>query len=271
MGKRSVAITLTVRQREILEGFTRTTKATQELVERCRVVLLSAAGQYKDAQAASLAVDRQLVRRWWHRCAPGMEALGVAETAGATKADLEKRIVSLLTDGARSGAPAKFSTEQIVGLIVMACEPPTDSGLPVSHWTPSELVREAVRRGLVESISPRQVDRFLALRNCDRTRANTGSLRRTSEKRPNNIKPMSSDSATLTATRHSGPAPEQALWSVCVTVLGEAQTEREEANGYFLRDKRNFEVTPCVALSEHGVATYSTGSSISGRRDFLSD
>ena len=58
MGKRSVAITLTARQREILEGFTRTKKATQQLVERCRVVLLSAAGRYNEAQAASLGVDR---------------------------------------------------------------------------------------------------------------------------------------------------------------------------------------------------------------------
>ena len=79
MGKRSVAITLTPRQREILEGFTRTQKATQQLGERCRVVLLSAAGRHNDAQAASLGVDRQRVRRWRHRWARGMEALGLAE------------------------------------------------------------------------------------------------------------------------------------------------------------------------------------------------
>ena len=206
MGKRSVAITLTPRQQEILEGFTRTPKATQQLVKRCRVVLLSAAGRYNETQAASLGVDRQLVRRWRHRWARGMEALGVAEAAGATNADLEKRIVGLLTDGARSGAPAKFSAEQIASLIALACELPADSDLPVSHWTPSELAREAVRRSLVESISPRQVDRFLALRPCDRTRVNIGSHRRTSEKRPTSIKPMSSDCATPTAMRHSGPA-----------------------------------------------------------------
>ena len=58
MGKRSVAIKLTPRQREILEGFTRAKKATQQLVERCRVVLLSAAGRYNEAQAASLGVNR---------------------------------------------------------------------------------------------------------------------------------------------------------------------------------------------------------------------
>jgi len=49
----------------------------------------------------------------------------------------------------------------VAQIISLACEKPEDSGLPVSHWTPPELAREAAKRGIVESISPRQVDRFL--------------------------------------------------------------------------------------------------------------
>ena len=113
------------------------------------------------------------------------------EDAGASDGDLQQRILQVLSDGARIGAPAKFSAEQIAGLIALACELPADSDLPVSHWTPPELAREAVRRGLVESISARQVDRFLAQRTCDRTRANTGSPRRTNEKTPSNTRSMS--------------------------------------------------------------------------------
>jgi hypothetical protein len=92
----------------------------------------------------------------------------------------------------------KFSAEQIAGLIALACEPPADSGLPVSHWTPPELAREAVKRGLVQSISPRQVDRFLAPRTCDRTRVNTGSHRGTNVKSLSNTKPMSKRCASCT-------------------------------------------------------------------------
>ena len=77
-------------------------------------------------------------------------------------------------DDDRPGAPPKFTPEQMAGIIALACEPPADSGLPVSHWTPPELAREAIKRGLVESISPRQVDRFLAKRTCDRTKASIG-------------------------------------------------------------------------------------------------
>ena len=46
MGKRSVEITVTPRQRVILKRVTRSKKAEQQLVERCRVVLLSATGLY---------------------------------------------------------------------------------------------------------------------------------------------------------------------------------------------------------------------------------
>ena len=49
-----------------------------------------------------------------------------------------------------------------------------------------------MQRGLVTSISPRQVDRFLAQRICDRTKASTRVPRRTNAKPWNNTKPPSS-------------------------------------------------------------------------------
>jgi putative transposase len=48
-----------------------------------------------------------------------------------------------------------------VQIIALACESPSEAGRPVSHWTPAELADEAVKRGIVEEISPRSVGRFL--------------------------------------------------------------------------------------------------------------
>jgi hypothetical protein len=45
--------------------------------------------------------------------------------------------------------------------MALACEDPQASSLPISHWTPKELANEAIRRGIVSSISPRSVGRFL--------------------------------------------------------------------------------------------------------------
>ena len=203
MGMRSIAVAVTPRQRKVLEALSRTKLAAQQLVERCRIILLSAEGQTNIDQAAELGVDRQRVRRWRHRWAGAMDSLTVAEEGLATDKDFEKLVIGVLMDGPRSGAPAKFSPEQVVEIIALACEPPADSGLPVSHWTPPELAREAIKRGIVESISPRQVDRFLAKRTCDRTRASTGSHRGTSARRPSSTKQTSNESVTRTGMRLS--------------------------------------------------------------------
>lgn len=170
----AAAVEVTARQRATLEALTRATSTPQQLAERCRIVLMSAEGRRNLHQAAALGADRQRVRRWRGRWAAAREQLVAAEDEGATDKDLEAMIVGVLSDDERSGTPLKFSPEQVASIIALACEPPGDSGLPVSHWTPPELAREAVNRGIVESISPRQLDRFLARRAFGHTSLSTG-------------------------------------------------------------------------------------------------
>ena len=74
-----------------------------------------------------------------------------------------------MADDARCGAPPTFTPEQVASIIAVACEPPGDSGLPVSHWTAGDLAVEVVKRGIAASISVRQVRRFLARSSCDHT------------------------------------------------------------------------------------------------------
>ena len=49
----------------------------------------------------------------------------------------------------------------IVQIVSIACEEPSESGRPISHWSRRELKAEAVKRGIVDNISPRTVGRFL--------------------------------------------------------------------------------------------------------------
>lgn len=174
MAGRSIAIEITPRQKTVLEALVRAKLTAQQLAQRCRIVLYSAEGQPNLHQAEALGVDRQRVRRWRYRWAAASSALMAAEQKGASDKELEAMIIGVLNDNPRSGTPPKFSPEQVAAIIALACEPPKDSGLPVSHWTPPELVREAVERSIVESISPRQVDRFLARRGYGRTSRSTG-------------------------------------------------------------------------------------------------
>jgi transposase len=69
-----------------------------------------------------------------------------------------------LADAPRSGAPAKYTPEQICAVIAMTCEKPSESERPISHWSQREIADEAIRRGLVSNISQRSVGRFLKKR-----------------------------------------------------------------------------------------------------------
>ena len=111
--------------------------------------------------AARLGLARARVRLWrsrWLAAAPRLAAADTGTAPGLPLADLTEQ---LLADAPRPGAPPTFSPEQVVQIVALACEPPADSGRPISHWTPRELADEAIKRGIVESISARSVGRLL--------------------------------------------------------------------------------------------------------------
>ena len=172
---RAVEITVSARQRGILGRWTRNRAGTPyRLVERAQLILMSADGVSNIEQARRLGVDRQRVRRWRMRWAANEGRLAAAEQEGASDKDLAKMLYDLLADVERSGTPPKFTAEQLAQIIGVACEIPEESGRPVTHWTPRELTDEVIKRGIVESISPRHVDRLLKGGICGRTRVSTG-------------------------------------------------------------------------------------------------
>jgi putative transposase len=174
MGK-AVEITVSDRQRAILEKWVQNKAGSPfRLIERCRIILMSAEGLSNTEQGRRLGVDRQRARRWRTRWANNEERLDAAEQEGATDKDLANLLASLLNDVGRPGTPPTFTAEQLTQIIAVACERPEDSGRPVTHWTPRELADEVALRGIVKSISPRHVDRVLKGGISARTRPSTG-------------------------------------------------------------------------------------------------
>ena len=53
--------------------------------------------------------------------------------------------------------------------MALACEAPSASGRPISQWSTTELAAEVVRRGIVETISPRHAARLLKRGTSGRT------------------------------------------------------------------------------------------------------
>ena len=134
------------KDRRALEALVRQRNAPQGLVVRAEIILLAAAGVGVRATVTRLEVGRATVQRWRRRWSSSSPRLSVLER---------------LIDAPRPGTPATFTPEQICSILALACEPPKRDGRELSHWTHAELAAEAVARGIVESISPDSIGRFL--------------------------------------------------------------------------------------------------------------
>lgn len=156
-------IQLSYRQRKILEKWTRGRKIDSDLRERASIILMSADGLANKIQAERLGpdVDVQRIRRWRNRWVARTDDLDVADAHNGPRKELAAKMRGVLSDSPRSGAPPKFSAEEVAQIIAVGCLSPEECGVPVSHWTPSDLRREVLKRNIVDSISSRQVGRFL--------------------------------------------------------------------------------------------------------------
>ena len=157
----AIAVDVTSREQGILEHLIRQQNNPQWLVTRAKIILRASLNQTNSKIATELGNTRQTVSSWrkrWQASEEQREA--VADETDDDKS-LRELLESVFRDNFRSGVPVKFSAEQMAQIIAIACEEPEANGYPVSHWTPKEIVMEAVKRGVVESISKRQVGRFL--------------------------------------------------------------------------------------------------------------
>lgn len=147
-------------QRKVLEKIIRRSKSIQQHVTRSKIVLLAADGFGNQQVAETLNIDRKRVSNWRIRWLKAREVLSTVEDEDDEK-QLYKTILDVLSDQPRSGAPVTYSAEVVCQIVAVSCENPQDCGHPISHWTPSALRLEVIKRGIVNEISVRQIGRFL--------------------------------------------------------------------------------------------------------------
>ena len=145
MARSADPIVLKEIERDELDRLIRAHSTPQQLALRARIILLAADGIGNRDSARRLGVTVQTVRCWRRRWD------GAPDLA----------LVDRLADTPRPGTPPTFTPEQICAILALACEPPDASGVPITHWSQSALAREAIKRGLVETISHGSIGRFL--------------------------------------------------------------------------------------------------------------
>lgn len=159
MPGKAAKVLITERQQRILEEFRRSRSAGLMVTQRASIILLAFAGRRNEEIAVDVGLERKQVGVWRRRWQLAWDSLTVLECSDTRQ--LREAIRETLRDAPRPGSPGKFTAEQIVQIVGVACEPPERSGRPITHWTRRELHDEVLKRGLVEAISESHVGRIL--------------------------------------------------------------------------------------------------------------
>lgn len=132
-------------ERVELGAIVRKRTSAQQHVVRAQIILRASEGVGVRETMRRLQITRRTVQIWRRRW----------------RDSSRESVLERLSDRPRSGAPAKYTPEQVCAVVAIACERPEDSALPITHWTQKALADEAIKRGIVESISPRAIGHFL--------------------------------------------------------------------------------------------------------------
>lgn len=159
MPGKAAKVTITERQQVVLEQLSRSRTESQVIAQRARIILLAFAKRSNQEISAEVGLERKAVGLWRRRWRDAWDALTLLECTEPRR--LREAVRETLRDAPRSGSPGTFTAEQIAQILAVACEPPSQSGLPITHWTNRELRDEVIRRGIVESISESRIGHFL--------------------------------------------------------------------------------------------------------------
>lgn len=158
---KATPIHLTDRQRCCLEKISRRQKSEKLLVCRANIILAAADSMTNSQIAFQLDVDPLTVRQWRNRWADAQQRLLSIEAEAEAEKVIAQAVTAVLMDIPRTGSPTTFTAEQIVQIVAISLTPPEESGRPINQWSRRELANEAEKRGIVDTISPRSVGRFL--------------------------------------------------------------------------------------------------------------
>jgi putative transposase len=160
-------------QRSILESIVRKTHCPRVIGVRTRAILAAADGMGASEAGREVGCSRDVARLWRNRFVQAQQDWG--EAAGKwDHAVLTGKVLDVLEDRERSGAPPTFTPEQLCQIMAVAIEKPQECGRPISHWSARELADEVRQREIVPTISTRHVGRFLKKWISGPTRCATG-------------------------------------------------------------------------------------------------
>jgi len=124
---------------------------------RMQIILLSSQGGTNPEISKQLNIARTTVSRWRLRWSENIASLTGIERDYASQKNKDRIIIrkikSVLSDSYRSGSSCKINDMDKVRIQALACESPSDYGLPFTVWTHVELSKQAGKMGVKISSS----------------------------------------------------------------------------------------------------------------------
>lgn len=168
MGKGSApapAIELDSRYYEILEKVQNRSNCGKRQYERINIILLASQGVANKQIARILNISLNTVKKWrsrWQSAYPKLQiyAEGV-EGKGVKDVALRKKMLEVLKDQARSGAPPRINQAQKEQIISLACESPKDYGVFKTDWTLGDLCQVVLSKQIVSTITSVYIGKLL--------------------------------------------------------------------------------------------------------------
>ena len=131
MSGQAAKTVVTEKQQVILQEFASSRTESTAISQRAKIILLAFAKDANQDISKRVGLNRNQVGTWRKRWRDAWFELTNFECHDASQ--LRTAIRDLLSDAPRSGSPGIFTAEQITQILAVACEPPSLSGLPITH------------------------------------------------------------------------------------------------------------------------------------------
>jgi hypothetical protein len=160
MPRKAAQISLNSQEGEILQKIVRSRTHGKDIQARSQIVLAAAEGLTSIEIERQYEIEEHRVSVWRRRFYESHEQWKGLDPKLRPKMN-EKLMRTWLTNRPGRGRKPQITAEQKAMIIAIACEPPSNSGYPHTHWTARLLAKEVIKRGIVGYIAFQTVWSFL--------------------------------------------------------------------------------------------------------------
>ena len=154
-------ITLDAYETGILQKILRSHTLGKNLLTRTQIVLAVGENYTNTQIQTQYGIEEHRVATWRNRFYE-IHALWRLLDPELRPLMNQKLIRSWLADKAGRGRKATITPEQKAMILAVACESPSPSGYPNTHWSDRLLAKEVIKRGIVEYIAFQTVWSFFS-------------------------------------------------------------------------------------------------------------